>query len=136
MIEVNKNPSRRDLMWFGILFPVFIAILGTIIHWRFGAPSVARLVWIVGAAVTILYGAIPAIRAPFYVGWMYAVFPIGWTISHLVLAMIYYLVVTPLGIFLRLRGIDPLERELDRSADTYWKPHKPAQRPNRYLRQF
>ena len=33
---------------------------------------------------------------PLYVGWLYAVFPIGWTISHLILAVIYFLILTPI----------------------------------------
>ena len=49
-------------------------------------------------------------------------YPIGWVITHVVMAIIFYLVVTPVGIIMRLTGRDPMERAFDRTAKTYWKP--------------
>ena len=42
VIEVNKNPSRRDLMIFGLLFLAFTAIVGALFEWRTHAPGAAR----------------------------------------------------------------------------------------------
>ena len=44
-----------------------------------------------------------------FLGWMYAAFPIGWTISHLLLLAVYYFVLTPVGLALRLTGRDPVD---------------------------
>ena len=47
-------------------------------------------------------------------------YPIGWVVTHVVMALIFYLVVTPLGVIMRLCGRDPMERRwLDRRAKTY-----------------
>ena len=67
---------------------------------------------------------------------MYAVYPIGWTVSHLALAVVYYLVVTPIGLLMRLFGRDPMRRKFDPSATTYWQPHESPDEPERYFRQF
>jgi hypothetical protein len=67
---------------------------------------------------------------------MYAAFPIGWVVSHVMLALIYYGVMTPIGLVMRLLGRDPLKRKLDRSADTYWEPREPIANSKRYFQQF
>ena len=59
-----------------------------------------------------------------YVGWMDASWPMGWVFSHVLLGVTYYLVITPIGLILRLLGKDPMRRRFDREAKTYWIPTK------------
>jgi len=136
MIEFNKDPSRRDLAVFGMLFGLFFAAAGTVALWQFEAPQVAYWVWGVAGTVTVVFWMAPPVRKPLYLGWMYAVLPIGWTVSHLLLALIYFFVVTPIGLVMRVFGYDPLHRRLDRSAKTYWRPRARQTDPKRYFRQF
>ena len=63
-------------------------------------------------------------------------YPIGWIISHALLAIVYYLVITPIGLGMRLFGRDPLQRELHRSAKTYWTPRSTIKDTARYFQQF
>ena len=65
-----------------------------------------------------------------------ATYPIGWTLSHLVMAIIYYLVLTPIGILLRLVGHDPLCRSFEPTRQTYWVERRPPEHKGRYFRQF
>jgi hypothetical protein len=67
---------------------------------------------------------------------MLAALPIGWTISHLVLGAVYYLVLTPIGLVMRLLGRDPMQRRFDRSAKSYWIERTPRTDPSRHFRQF
>jgi len=136
VIEINKNPSQRELRWFGIGLLAFSALVGAIIYWRTGSTGVPRAVLGLGALVTLVYYAVPPLRRWVYLGWMYAAFPIGWVVSHVVLAAVYYLVVTPIGVTMRALGRDPLNRPFDRSAPTYWVPHDPGADVKRYFRQF
>ena len=71
-----------------------------------------------------------------YLGWMYAAYPIGWTVSHTMMAIAYYLVLTPIGIVMRTVRRDPLGQEIDKSAGSYWTRRKPAQSVDQYFRQF
>ena len=66
---------------------------------------------------------------------MVAAFPIGWTVSHLLLGSIFYLVITPIGLLLRALGHDPMERKFDREAKTYWIEHERAETA-RYFRMY
>lgn len=136
IIEINKNPSERELRWFGLMAGVFFVILGAIFYRRFSNAGVAYSVWSFALIVPVVYYAVPAIRKPFYLGWLYAAYPIGWTVSHLILLITYYLALTPIGIMMRLLGHDPLQRKLDRKADTYWLKHEEPADNSRYFRQF
>jgi hypothetical protein len=136
LIEINKDPSARELRWFGVMFGAFFALVGAILWWRFDAHAAARVVWLVAGAVPVVYYAVPPIRRWLYLGWMYAAFPIGWTVSHLILAIVYYVVLTPIGIILRLAGRDPLQRSFDETATTYWIQRPDSPGPGRYFKQF
>jgi len=52
------------------------------------------------------------------------------------LAIVLYLVFTPVGLLLRLLGRDPLERGFDRAAPSYWTARRRADTMDRYFRQF
>ena len=136
VLEINRHPSAGELRWFGVLLAVFVALAGGLVYWRLEAPATARMIWTGGAALTAIYAAAPPLRRWILLGWLYAVFPIGWTLSHLVLAATYYLVVTPIGMLLRLVDGDPLDRGPDRSAASYWTARRPVRDVRRYFRQF
>ncbi len=136
LIELNKTPSRHELLWFGARFALFFGQIGGLIWWKFEAATVAYVVWSIAATITIVFYALPPIRKPIYLGWIHLAYPIGWVVSHTAMAIIYYLVFTPIGLIMRLFGRDPMERRLDRSAASYWVEHDPAGEPGRYFRQF
>ena len=136
VIEINTDPSRRDLKWFGLLLVVFVGIVGALVWHRSGSLAAGTAVWSVGGSISTLFALWPASRRRIYVGWMYAVYPIGWTLSHLLLAVVYFGVMTPIGLALRILRRDPLTRSFDRMATSYWVRHTPVSRIERYLRQF
>ena len=66
---------------------------------------------------------------------MQAVAPIGWVVTHLVLATIFYGLITPMGAIMRLFGRDRLHRSFDASAESYWIAHDPSGDTARYFHQ-
>jgi hypothetical protein len=136
VIEIRKDPTERELMWFGVLLAVFAGLLGVVIYFKFHAPDVAFGVWGAGVLITIVYSLTRPLRRPLYVGWMYAAFPIGWVVSHIVMAVAYYVVVTPIGLLHRAVKPDPLGRRFRPELPTYWVEHRPDALPPRYFRQF
>jgi hypothetical protein len=136
VIELTGRPSRHDLRWFGFIVPVFFAVVGSIAGFRFDAFGTAYVLWGLGAILTVVYVAVRPLRIPFYLGWMRLFFPLGFAVSHLVLILLYYGVVTPIAVMMRLVGYDPLRRKRDRRASTYWVEHRTGGDPSRYLRQF
>jgi hypothetical protein len=136
VIELKSRPSPRDLFWFGWILLAFFAIVGGVAWLRFDAHAAAAGLWTVGAALTAMYFAVRPLRVPFYLGWMRLFFPLGWTVSHVALAVLYFGVVTPIAFLLRRVGYDPMGRRRDRAATTYWTEHRTGGSPSRYLRQF
>lgn len=131
-----RSPSRREQVVFGLLLALFFGLIGGIFAWQFDSMATARVLWAVGAVLGLAYYAVPRLRLVLYYGWMYLVYPIGWTVSHFVLLVAYYAVLTPIGILLRLMGRDPMHRGFDREADTYWVEHRPAREASRYFQQY
>ncbi len=136
LLEVKKDFTPRELLWFGPLFALFAGLIGMIILRRFEAPRVAYGIWSVAAAIIVLYYAIPPIRKPLYLGWIYSAFPIGWVISHVLLIAIYYLLITPIGILMKLVGYDPMTRTFDKNESSYWVKRDPNLEKSRYFKQY
>jgi hypothetical protein len=71
-----------------------------------------------------------------YVGWMILVFPIGWTVSQVVLVVMFFGLFTPIGLLFRLIGRDPLNRTRPPELNSYWSPKPAPADLRRYFKQF
>ncbi len=136
MFPIDHHPSPRQLTVFGILWLVFLAIWGAIAWWRIGSPWAAGVCW--GLALLVPAGGLvsPCLLRIVYLGMIYATLPIGIVVSYVILAATYYLVVTPIGLVLRLCGYDPMQRRFDREAKTHWVPREEEAKMDHVFRQF
>ena len=98
--------------------------------------TIERLTHRLGAVLGVAVWVSPAFARAFYIGWVLAAEPIGWTISSLIMAIVFYLVVTPIGLAMRLVGRDPMTRRLEPDAPSYWHQRKPVTDIKQYFRQF
>lgn len=135
LLDINWNPKPRELRQFAVLWLVVFGLIGAYSLWGRGSLPAAAAFWVVAAAGLVGYLR-PGFLRPVYILWMALAWPIGWTISHLLLLSVYYLVLTPIGLLMRLFGNDPLQRRFDPSAKTYWTPHDPGADEARYFKQF
>ena len=78
----------------------------------------------------------PRSLSPLFVGWMVLAWPIAWIVSMTTLAVVFYVVLTPVALVLRLLGRDALQRRLDPQRESYWEERPPLAEPTRYLRQY
>lgn len=133
--EIISHPTAKDLRVFAVLQFVFFCVVGYLLHGPLTAAGVALLL-----AVSMLLAIVGCLRPsgirPVYVVWMCAVFPIGWTISHIALGVVYYGVLTPIAIWRRGVAGDPMDREFHRAAETCWRPRRPPRDSKDYFRQF
>ncbi|MFM9964306.1 MAG: SxtJ family membrane protein [Planctomycetaceae bacterium] len=137
VISINWKPSSRELRMFAALLMVFFASVAGIWNWKTGQAIGPIILVGVSWAIGSIGLVIPQAIRWFYVGWMVAVFPIGWTVSHILLAVIFFGVIMPIGLILRMLGRDPMRKGWDRSATSYWiaRPTEPTD-AQRYFRQF
>lgn len=137
LLQINRNPSPKDLRWFGALwFPAFWLLLATMVWWKSGALGVPAILATIGVALGVMACVAPGFGRRLWIGWMTLFFPIGFVVSHVLLACVYYLVFTPTGLLLRLVGRDAMRRRFDRSAPTYWEESHREVPAERVFRQF
>jgi hypothetical protein len=136
IVDINWNPSRKELKTFSLLLIVFFAIVAGLTSGKGAAIETACLIAGGGAVVGIAGVLSPAFIRVVYVVWMAAVFPIGFVVSNVVLALVFYGVVWPIGLMTKLTGRNALQLGLDRKAKTYWNVRPPMKDPRRYFRQY
>ena len=136
LAPIKSDPQPKDLRVFGLLLPVFFAVFGFVLGHRTGSDAVARATWIAGAVLSAVYLVAPPARRPVFLGWSYATYPIGWLVSHVILGAVYFLVVTPIGLLVRLLADDPMRRRWEPDTASYWIEREPPGDIRRYFRQF
>jgi hypothetical protein len=112
---------------FGLVFAaVFLAI--AVVPWLFGGRFHA---WSLGVAAAFgaLALAAPRILAPLNRLWLRFGLLLHRIVSPVVLGIMFFLVVTPIGLLMRALGKDPLRLRFDRAASTYWIPREPPGPP-------
>jgi hypothetical protein len=116
-----KGSSDR---MFGLVMAVFFALLGFgplvrghAIRWSAVAVSLA---------FALLALARPATLRPLNYLWMKLGLLLNRVTSPIVLGVLFYLVITPFGLVMRVFGKAPLQLKRDPSAATYWIPRTPS----------
>ena len=95
--------TRKELRQFGLLFTVIAALVAGWIFWRhdIGSAYLPGSIAVVLLALSLLW---PTPLKPFWWPWMVFVNVLGFVNSHLLLALVLFLLFTPIGWALRLFG--------------------------------
>jgi hypothetical protein len=134
--DIPRSPSTTMLRQFAALWLVFF---GGIAAWQWlarGRVGIAAAVAALAIGVGVLGLARPQAVRPIFVGWMILAFPIGWTVSLILLGLVYYGLFLPLGLVFRLLGRDALQLRPRPALTTYWTPRSSPADIRRYFRQF
>jgi saxitoxin biosynthesis operon SxtJ-like protein len=133
--DVTARPPEKVLRQFAVLCLLVFGTMGAVSVWRQGGMTTVAAIAMAGVAVGLVGVVRPAAIRWVYSGWMIAVFPIGWTISRLMLAALFYLVFTPVGFVFRLVRRDALRlRQPD--AASLWARKGGETSADQYFRQF
>jgi hypothetical protein len=133
--DIPWKPSERTLRQFAGLWLVFFAGLACWRGYAHGRIEVACVLAGLALSVGPLGLARPRLVRPIFIGWLVLAFPIGWVVSRVLLACLYYGLFTPIALLFRLIGRDALH--LRRSnVPTYWLPKPAAAGVHSYFRQF
>jgi len=140
--EVSWNPDLRERRKFALSlvigFPC-IAVVLLVLGWLRGKGwnlSLAAIIGGGGLAIGLLLLALPQIARPFYVAWYFVACCIGTVVGNLALAIVFFVLVTGLGLLMRALGRRPVRKTFDKRAATYWQDAEHVDDPNRYYRQF
>lgn len=130
MITINRNPSLRDLRLFcGLWLPLLGRVMGAILRWRVWAPEPALWVWGTTAILSLAGLASPRVGRLLFVGLSMLTFPVGFCMSYLILAILFFGILTPIALVMRAFGRDVLQLHspVVRPGQTNWveRPSSP-----------
>jgi hypothetical protein len=127
--------GTRELRNFGLLVGGVFAVLGLL----FLVRGKSAYPWLLTPGLMLVaFGAIaPRTLKYIYLVWMALALVLGFVVSHVILTVFFFLVITPIGLVARLAGKDFLRLKLDRQAKSYWIPREHRKKAvEEYERQF
>lgn len=120
--------SKSQLRKFGFtLAIVFVGLFGCILP-ALGHKAFPQWPFILGGVLSACALIIPTRLKYIYVPWMKVGHVLGWINTRIILSIIYFVLITPLGFVMRLCGYNPMARQYDLSLKSYRTPslQKPA----------
>jgi hypothetical protein len=136
LIDVDWNPPPRQLRQFAVLFLIFIGGFGTALYFKGKPLIVSEILWNLALLVGVVGLLFPRLVRPVYVVMMAVALPIGMVVSTVLMVVIFYLVLTPIGVVARILGYDPMRRRPQPEQATFWIARPRTQDVRRYFRQF
>ena len=134
MISPNWYPSPKQLRQFAVISLFGFGLAG-LVFWRWtGSVKPAVVLGLIGAGVFLIGVPLPVAVRPVYVLLTAAALPIGWVVSQILLRVVFYGVLTSLGVLFKLIGRDPLRLRRPQ-VDSYWEQHAQRSDPLSYFRQ-
>lgn len=117
-IETLDKPDSKELRTFAVTIAIAFIALGGLILWRKGETGLISAG--IGAAILISGLVWPQSLTLPYKGWMALALVLGFIMTHIILGLVYYLVLTPIGLIMRMLGKNPLRARSGPDAPSYW----------------
>ena len=128
------KPTRKNIRNFGITIGLFLMILGGILFWKEIEDYI--IVTFVGI-VFIVYGlGLPIILKPIYLFWMIVSSILGWIMTRVVLSILFFTMITAIGLISKLFGKQFLDLKWDNSKKSYWDQRQGKPEKSSYENQF
>ena len=121
----SKNTQvqrKQHLQIFGLTAGIFISlVIGVLIPWVFHTP---RPIWPLSISLLLLLPALfrPQILTPVYRIWLTLSNALNQFNTTLLLALVFLLLITPMGWIMRLFGNDPMQRKIQKKRSSYRTP--------------
>jgi hypothetical protein len=116
-----KPPAadRAELRNFGLILGGLVAAFFGVLPMLRHRPVVHLWPWCLAALLWVLALLRPSMLSCLHNGWTRLGWVLGWVNTRVILTLIYAVLITPLGIAMRLFGRDRMARRFDRSAASY-----------------
>ena len=131
-----KKKSFRTEREFGLIVGGIFVLLSSWWIYRGKFPSIRQVTLPLGALLVVLGILLP--RALVYPNkaWMALAEALSFVSTRIILAIVYFFVLTPIGVIKRLFGWDPLHRR-ESARESYWRPYSERQRdPKHYEKMY
>lgn len=135
--QIKKiNTDRNTLRKFCLISGVILFVIGSISLARTASNNYP--IFFIGGLLFITTGIIlPSSIKCFYVFWMAVSFVLGWVISRVILALLFFFLITPFGFFLRVvLKKDLLDEKIDLQKNSYWIKCNEIENRKKYTKPF
>lgn len=126
-----KPHSFRAEREFGLIVGAVFSLLGLWWIYRGKFFSAASVLIVAGAALVFLGAVAPGLLVVPRKLWLKLAEALAYVSSRIILALIFFLVLTPIGVIKRALGWDPLQRRSG-SSESFWHPYPERQRDPRH----
>ncbi|MDX1644344.1 MAG: SxtJ family membrane protein [Thermoanaerobaculia bacterium] len=131
---VALDPRASDLRRFALVFGGALAALGALAWYR--SSDLAPYLLLPAAVVVLIGLPAPRLLRGLYYAWMAIGLVLGTVVTAIILTTVFVVALTPIALVMRLLGKDPLAREIDRTAESYWIPKEYEPRDRDRLRKY
>ena len=136
MLEEIKNIpySKRDIRSFGITMGIILFIIsGLLMYYN---KEIYQIIGIIALTFVGLGLIIPVVLKPLYFVWMTFAAILGWVMTRVILSLVFYLIITPIGLLTKLLGEDFLDLK-KKESNSYWNYRDSSKELNQdYEKQF
>lgn len=116
ILEIKSG--KKELREFGVTMGTVLAILFLFFLWK-GKPN--TFIFLGLSVFFYLFGmAVPVWLKPIQKVWMAIAVVMGWMMSRVILSVLFYLVLTPIGVCARLFGENFLDLKMNAGKQSYW----------------
>jgi len=128
---MEQSATRKELRQFGLLVGAVFTVIGL---WPLVFRGESLRLWAIGiGGLLIAFGGIlPQLLRPIHKGWMWVGHILGWINTRILLSIVFYAMVTPIGLVFRLMGKDTMRRAFAESSTTYRVIRSP--RPHSHMK--
>lgn len=135
MSSLLMSVTKAELRKFAWVMGGALSVFGALAFYR--GKHATALLFFSAAGLFLIFGLLwPVALGPVYRAWMFFGRILAWINTRIILGLLFYLLLTPVSLFLKLIRRDVLNRKIDRSRSTYWhlrEKQKPAKERYEHL---
>ena len=137
MLEEIKHikTGKKDLRSFGVTIGIILLLVAGFLFYR-EKESFQTFLYIAGVFIGLAL-ILPSMLKPIYIVWMTFAVILGWFMTRVILSLLFYVIITPIGLVLRIFGKDFLELKKQAVQGSYWNQRDSNLEKNQnYEKQF
>ncbi len=127
--------KKQELRKFGLLMAGVISVLFGLMIPFLGNKAYPIWPWATAGIFMIISLVHPSLLNRVYILWMKIGHVLGWINTRIILAVLFFGILTPIGVILRLLNKDPLFKKIEPNAVSYRVNCKPIE-SNEFERPF
>ncbi len=113
------NLDKKQIRTFGLGLAVILSLFALLNFYK-GHLTTASVLSVLGVISVTLALLCPTLLKPVYIVFMKIAHVLGWVNTRILLGIIFYIIMTPIGVIMKVFGKDLLDRKIEPARKSYW----------------